>query len=307
MDNNFTITIHDKNSVKQINLHNFVKKALLYALGFLLTIAFIAMMTILYLDYKVDTLHDKQDAIQKAYQKLNQHNIGLKNDIIQTQNALDKKKDELEMVSNKLDDIQTLIGMTPSEDLSLRERVNLATITSQQIALLMRFIPNGSPVTYRGITSKFGYRINPILHVREFHTGDDLRAPLNTPVHATANGIIEYAAYNKRSGYGNLIIIDNNFGFQTYFGHLHKIVIKSGQFVHKGQIIGYTGSTGLSSGPHLHYEIRFVQRPLNPFWFIKWNVKNYKAIFTKEKHVPWRSLLAQIATLKIVVPAKEKP
>jgi murein DD-endopeptidase MepM/ murein hydrolase activator NlpD len=301
VDNKFTITIHDDKSFKQINLHNFVKKAVLYAVGFLLVVAFIAVGTILYLNYQVNTLQTKKHDIQQAYEKLSEHNSQLKSSIIEAQDALDKKKNELSLISNQLDDIQSLIGLTPNPQMPLSERVHLTKLTSQQIALLMRFIPNGSPVPPRGITSPFGYRINPILHVKEFHTGDDLRAPLNTPIHATANGIIEYAAYNQKSGYGRLIIIDHNYGFQTYFGHLHKIIVKAGQVVKKGQLIGYTGDTGLSSGPHLHYEIRFVQRPLNPIWFLKWNVKNYKEIFQKETHVPWRSLLAAISNLRITV------
>ncbi len=304
MSNNFTITIHDDNNFKQINLHKFVKKLSIYAATFLIGFILITTMTVIYLNYQLNLLQIKKNNMQKAYEKLDKHNLRLKWLITKKQNTINKKKQELGLISDKLNNIQTLIGLNLNPSLPLNKRADLTNATSQQIALLMRFVPNGSPVVYRGITSKFGFRINPILHVKEFHEGDDLRASVNTPIHATANGVIEYAAYNKKSGYGRLIIMDNGYGFQTYFGHLHKIVVKSGEFIKKGQIIGYTGDTGLSNGPHLHYEIRFVQRALNPFWFIKWNVRNYKEIFKKERHVSWQSLLTMMSSLKIIVPTR---
>ena len=301
MDKRFTITIHDDSTFKQINLHKVVKKAVLYAVTFLMTIAFLAVTTILYLDYKVDELDAKKKNIEEAYNVLDKHNNELKLSIVQTQQSLDEKKDELQTVSDKLDDIESLIGLSTPEDMPLDKRADLTKVTSQQIAVLMKFVPNGSPVEYNGITSKFGYRIHPTLNRREYHRGTDLKAEMNTPVHATADGIIEYAGLHKTSGYGNLVIIDNNFGFKTYFGHLNKIVIKSGQFVRKGELIAYTGNSGMSNGPHLHYEIRFLQRPLNPFWFIKWEVKNYHEIFEKEVNVPWQSLITAISNLKLKI------
>jgi murein DD-endopeptidase MepM/ murein hydrolase activator NlpD len=124
-----------------------------------------------------------------------------------------------------------------------------------------------------------------------------MKAPMKTPIYATADAIVEWAAKHKRSGYGNLIILDHSFGFKTYFGHLNKIVVKSGQFIKRGDLIGYTGNSGMSNGPHLHYEVRFVQRALNPFWFVKWNIASYNSIFEKEKNVPCQSLITATTRL----------
>jgi murein DD-endopeptidase MepM/ murein hydrolase activator NlpD len=192
--------------------------------------------------------------------------------------------------------------------MSLQERIDVTKLSSENIAVMMQFIPNGSPIPYKGITSKYGWRVHPTLHKREFHPGSDMRAPMGTPVVATADGVVEYAGYHKRSGYGKLIIIDNNYGFKTYFGHLSKIKVKAGTFVKKGTVIALTGNTGLSNGPHLHYEVRFIQRPLNPFWFIKWTVNNFNEIFQKEKKIPWQSLIAMISKIKIVLkPSQAQP
>lgn len=305
LDKKFTITIHDDNNFKQINLHKFVKKALSYAVVFLMSLAFIAVTTILYLDYRVDAVAQKKSKLEEAYKLLDQHNNELKLSIAQTQQSLDEKKDELQSVSDKLEDIEDLIGLNPPKGTPLIKRADMTTVTSQQIAVLMKLVPNGSPVPYNGITSKFGYRIHPTLHVKEFHRGSDMKAEMNTPVHATADGMVEYAGFHKTSGYGNLIILDHSFGFKTYFGHLNKVVVKSGQFVKKGTVIAYTGNTGMSNGPHLHYEIRFIQRPLNPFYFVKWSVKNYKEIFEKEENIPWQSLITATSNLKVVTAAAQ--
>ena len=300
MDKHFTITIHDDNGVRQFNLHKFMKKAFLYAALFLITLIVIASGTILYLDQSVDAIQKKKDVMEHAYRALREQNSALESSMKKTQFSLNKKKKELSELSDSLTEIETLIGLNPIADESLSERVSIAKLSSSQRATLLQLIPSGSPIEYHGITSKFGYRIHPTLHKREFHRGTDMRAKLNTPVYATADGIVEWAGYHKRSGFGNLVILAHVYGFKTYYGHLKRVVIKSGQFVKKGSIIAYTGNSGMSNGPHLHYEIRFIQRPLNPYYFIKWTQKHYNTIFEKEKKVPWQSLITAMSRIKII-------
>jgi murein DD-endopeptidase MepM/ murein hydrolase activator NlpD len=305
MNNHFTITIHDDNGVKQINLHKFVKKALLYASGFILFLIFFASGTILYLNNSVESVETKKSGMEKAYTTLQEKNENLQESMNDTKSSLVLKKQELDTLSDSLTEIQTMIGMNPDQnDTSLQERVDLTKITSEHMATMLQLIPNGSPVAYRGITSKFGYRIHPTLGTKEFHRGTDLRARLNTPVYAPADGIIEYAGVHKKSGFGRLVIIDHAFGFKTFYGHLNKVVVKSRNFVKKGDIIAYTGNSGMSNGPHLHYEIRFMYTALNPYWFIKWTVNNYNEIFQKEKNIRWQSLITATANLKVLKPTQ---
>ena len=94
------------------------------------------------------------------------------------------------------------------------------------------------------------------------HNGIDLAAPTGTPIYATADGTIERA--NWFSSYGNYIQIDHGNAIETRFGHLSRIVVSDGQKVHKGDLIGYVGSTGRSTGPHLHYEVRIAGKPVDP-------------------------------------------
>jgi len=300
VDKHFTVTIHDESGVKQFNINKLVKKAFFYMGLFFLSVALISAATILYLNYSVDAAREKRDKVESAYKTLSEQNSLLEQSMQKTKKSLLVKKQELSELSDSLNEIEIMIGLKPFEDESLKERVTLAKLSSEQRATLLQLIPSGSPVAYHGITSKFGKRINPILGTPEFHKGDDLKAKLNTPVHATADAIVEWAGMHKRSGFGNLIILEHMYGFKTYYGHLNKVVIKSGQFVKKGQLIGYSGNSGLSNGPHIHYEIRFIQRSLNPFYFIKWTQNNYNEIFEKEQKVPWQSLIKATSRMRVI-------
>ncbi len=297
MHNQFTITIHDEHGIKQFNVHQIIKRVGIYLLIFILFIFALAAFSIAYLNTSVDRIQTKKDELKSAFATLEMKNKNLMKTVSMTEDTLKRKRDELVAVTDKLSDIENLIGLSTQEGTSLAERVNLATVTSEEMAALMQHVPNGSPVEYKGLTSKYGYRVHPTLERKEFHRGSDLKAPMNTPIYATADAIAEWAAPHKSSGYGKLIILDHSFGFKTYYGHLNKIVVKSGQFIKRGDLIGYTGNSGMSNGPHLHYEVRFVQRALNPFWFLKWNVASYNSIFEKEKNVPWQSLITATTRL----------
>ena len=307
MNDHFTLTITDDNGVKQFNLHHFVKQAIIYALGFLGSLVLLSIATMLYLNYSVDEIQEKRDGIESAYLELQEKNKNLQNTMSDTRNILLMKKRELNELSDSLAEIETMIGIAPVADTSLQERVTLTKLNSEHMATLLQLIPNGSPIEYKGITSKFGYRIHPTLNRREFHRGSDMKAKKGTAVYATADGIVEYAGLHKKSGFGKLVILQHAFGFRSYFGHLNKIVIKSTRFVKKGDLIAYSGNTGLSSGPHLHYEIRFIHNAVNPYYFIKWNVENYNDIFEKEKKIPWQSLIAATANLRVVKPTQTQP
>lgn len=304
MNNHFTITVNDDNGVRQFNLHQVVKKAIWYVLGFIAFIALFAVATILYLNFAVDRIDKKRLNMQDAYENIRLKNSNLNESMKETQVALFLKKKELNDVSNSLSEIETLIGLNPEHEATLQERVDKTKLNSEHMATLLQFIPSGSPIKNRGFTSKFGYRIHPTLKTKELHRGIDMRAPMDTPVYASADGIVEYGGFHKKSGFGKLVIIEHNYGFKSYYGHLNKVVVKYGKFVKKGTLIAYTGNSGMSSGPHLHYELRFLHRALNPFYFVKWNVKNYKDIFEKEKKIPWQSLITATAHIKVPQPTQ---
>lgn len=297
MRDQFTITIHDTDGIRQFNLHQIFKRFGTYLLLFLLFIFALSGFSIAYLNTSVDKIQAKKDEVYTAYLTLKEKNKNLIATVEETEEILNLKRTELDSVTDKLADIESMIGLSADENTPLQDRVDLATVTSEEMFALMQHVPNGSPVEYNGITSKYGYRVHPTLNREEFHRGTDMKADMRTPVYATADAIVEWAALHQASGYGKLIILDHSFGFKTYYGHLNEVVIKSNQFVKRGDLIGYTGNSGMSNGPHLHYEVRFVQRALNPFWFVKWDIANYNSIFEQEKNVPWQSLIAATTRL----------
>ncbi len=116
------------------------------------------------------------------------------------------------------------------------------------------------------ITSKFGYRKSPFTGRKEFHSGLDIANKSGTKLIATANGRVSYAA--KKMYIGNMIVIDHGFGRVTKYGHLKKLLVKRGQKVKRGDVIGLLGNTGRSTGPHVHYEVRINGTPVNPLKYI---------------------------------------
>jgi len=129
-------------------------------------------------------------------------------------------------------------------------------------------IPAGSPVDSVNLTSTFGVRTDPFRGSAAMHPGIDLAAPLGTPVYATADGVVDRSEWND-GGYGNLVEIDHGQGIQTRYGHLSQRIAQAGQHVHRGDLIGLMGSTGRSTGSHLHYEVRIDGRAVNPVPFLQ--------------------------------------
>lgn len=123
-------------------------------------------------------------------------------------------------------------------------------------------VPSGMPLHDATLTSDFGMRTHPILGGRRNHKGVDLAQPTGTPVYATADGVVSRA--EPFSSYGNYIQIEHGGELQTRFGHLSGFAVVAGQQVHKGDLIGYVGSTGRSTGPHLHYEVRVAGEAVDP-------------------------------------------
>jgi murein DD-endopeptidase MepM/ murein hydrolase activator NlpD len=229
---------------------------------------------------------------QREYQDLRNERHRLLEAVAAKNTELKDASAELTQVNEQLGSIEILIGLKDADQDggNIRARLDTAQQTAREKMLMLQQIPSGHPVPDRGITSGFGQRVHPVTGERAFHAGTDLRASRGTPVHATADGVVEWAAFHKRSGLGKLVILRHDFGFRTYFGHLSKIDVRPGDFVAKGDVIGRVGSTGLSSGPHLHYGVRYIYRKLDPEPFLTWSLENYDSLFAEEDGVKWDSL-----------------
>ena len=144
---------------------------------------------------------------------------------------------------------------------------------------MLRCIPAIQPVANKDLTrmaSGYGYRIDPFYKVRKFHNGMDFSAPTGTPIYATGDGVVMRADRRSR-GFGNHVRIDHGYGYLTLYAHMSKIEVRPGQKVSRGDIIGYVGNTGKSSGPHCHYEVHLNGNPVNPvnFYFNDLSAEEY--------------------------------
>jgi murein DD-endopeptidase MepM/ murein hydrolase activator NlpD len=129
------------------------------------------------------------------------------------------------------------------------------------------------------LASGYGMRIHPVYKVRRMHPGIDFSAPVGTPIYATADGVIQKVEFSF-SGYGKMIDIDHGFGYMTRYAHMHGFAVKKGQRIKRGELIGYVGNTGLSTGPHLHYEVHINGKVVNPvyYFFNDLNAEDYENI-----------------------------
>lgn len=134
---------------------------------------------------------------------------------------------------------------------------------------MLSSIPAVMPVSNKNLkrtASGWGFRIHPIYKIRRFHYGMDFTAPIGTEVYATGDGVVKEVK-TSRVGFGRWVVIDHGFGYETLYGHLNEFNVKKGQKVKRGSVIGYVGSAGTSSGPHLHYEVHKNGKAVNPQYY----------------------------------------
>lgn len=158
--------------------------------------------------------------------------------------------------------VDKLARMVYIQSKSYDELIELARNKEQMYAS----IPAIQPISNKDLkhtASGWGYRIHPIYKIRKFHYGMDFTASTGTEVHATGDGTVKTAS-SSLSGYGNCIIIDHGFGYETLYAHLSAYKVREGQKVKRGQVIGFVGNSGLSTAPHLHYEVHVNGQPVNP-------------------------------------------
>lgn len=215
----------------------------------------------------------ERDRLQAENIKIEQINASLDGNL----NALDKS----------LDDLEKMLNVQISEQDTDDRFEQLASLTKQRLFLL-NSIPNGMPIKAIRVNDGFGMRFHPIKKVKAMHKGIDYKATIGTAVYAPADGVVEMA--ERRSFSGKFIKIGHNFGFETSYSHLNKMLVSVGEYVHKGQKIAESGNTGRSTGPHLHYEVLHLSKAIDPADFVTWNIANFEQIFTKVVSVKWASL-----------------
>jgi murein DD-endopeptidase MepM/ murein hydrolase activator NlpD len=187
--------------------------------------------------------------------------------------ALDQQK-EIQLVQGMdQENLSTSIANTLN---NLTSRIAVQTKSYSEIdgfiknkEQLLACTPAIQPVSNKDlsrIASGYGYRIDPVYKTTKFHAGLDFAAPQGTPIYATANGTIETAG-NTGNGYGNHVVINHGYGYKTLYGHMFRVKVHPGEKVKRGEIIGWVGSTGKSTGPHCHYEVHRNGDTVDPVYY----------------------------------------
>lgn len=170
--------------------------------------------------------------------------------ILKTQDKVEKLSQQLVIQSRSLD---TLVKMAADKEKMLSSIPSIKPVREDMLHSSLDAL------------SGFGWRVHPIHHVRRFHKGIDFSASSGTAIQATGDGVVEIASVN--GGYGNCVIVNHGFGYQTLYGHMMRIDVKVGQKIKKGERLGIVGSTGSSTGPHCHYEVHFNGNIVDPLPF----------------------------------------
>ncbi|MCI6819442.1 MAG: M23 family metallopeptidase [Campylobacter sp.] len=278
--NKFMITITDLNGSKNFVLGDVIKRIALYIV---LVFVLIGSLTTFYIRYLLETTNEARELMSDLQRQNSMIN-----------EAKQASQLELERLEDKISELGEQYGVDLNaslENATFVQDIEKIMLSVAETKALFDGIPNGDPTGGKGrISDHYGYRTHPVLHHRQMHSGLDFAMPIGTPIYATPNGVVLSAGIQP--GYGHMVEIRHNFGFGTRYGHLNgKYAVKQGDFVRKGDIIAYSGNSGLSTGPHLHYEIRFISKALNPINFVNWKQENYKDIFQKEGQIQWQSLV----------------
>lgn len=186
--------------------------------------------------------------------------------------AMEKQKEiakiermgDMEVVQSVQNTIRNLMSRVQVQKKSYEELKTLMNNKEKILAATPAIQPLANKDLTR-IASGFGHRIDPVYKTIKMHAGLDFAAPQGTPIYATANGRVKLTGYSDR-GYGNHVIIDHGFGYETLYGHMLRIKARSGQRVNRGEVIGYVGSTGKSTGPHCQYEVHKNGNKLDPVY-----------------------------------------
>jgi murein DD-endopeptidase MepM/ murein hydrolase activator NlpD len=172
-----------------------------------------------------------------------------------------------ELINSIINTLNTMVSRSRHQEESYKE-IGLMVKNKSKLLAATPAIQPVSNKNLRRLASFFGTRIDPLYKTPKFHSGLDFSAPQGTPIYATADGRVTTAG-NLGNGFGNNVVISHGFGYETLYGHMYRIKAKLGQMVKRGEVIGWIGSTGKSTGPHLHYEVHKSGRVLDPIYFLQ--------------------------------------
>ncbi|WP_445768008.1 peptidoglycan DD-metalloendopeptidase family protein [Rheinheimera sp.] len=295
MKDRIIISVSTINGTRHFNISKLFKRNAIIGLWLLLFGLVITAGVIDYLLRSVETSQLQRNYLAQQANTLRDEITQLQSSKSELEKELNLKQDEMLLVINRVGEIELALGLEQQYPQNLENRLDTASVNSVARQTMLQLVPNGSPLEFSRRSSRFGLREHPIVGKQQHHKGVDLSASRGTPIYAPADGVVEVVRSSKQ-GFGNLLKIRHAFGFSTLYAHLDEFKVKSGHFVHKGELIASSGNTGLSTAPHLHYEVHFLDRALNPQSFMDWDATNFDLVFEKERSIKWDSLVSMLET-----------
>ncbi|MFY7652836.1 MAG: M23 family metallopeptidase [Chitinophagaceae bacterium] len=218
------------------------------------------------LELKMDELENRDNNVYRSIFEATPipDSARLKDEEAKKEVALVQSLSELSLIKGMTTQLNDLSIRTAFMTKSFGEIDNMVKNKEKLLAAIPAIQPISNKQLDR-IASGFGYRIDPVYKVRKLHQGLDFTAPQGTPIYATADGVVKEA--NFVQGYGNHVVINHGYGYQTLYGHMVRIKARGGQRIKRGEVIGYVGSTGKSTGPHCHYEVHRNGKPVDPVYY----------------------------------------
>jgi murein DD-endopeptidase MepM/ murein hydrolase activator NlpD len=281
----FFIASHDSGGIKRVRVPFYLLQvvAILAVVGTVtVAVAMSSYSRMLWKATNYNSLRRDQDSLKKQYVQL-QTQVKDTNTRL---NSLQSLAGEVAMAYGITRFHQTAFDLTdpsPKPDAAFQESVDEFSYLEKNVVAVsmsnggMRLLP-ASQLNSLGIvptlwpvlgqiTGHFGERLDPFSGEGAFHAGLDIASHYGDAVHVTGDGVIEEAG--QRAGYGRLVVVDHGFGVSTWYGHLSAFNVQAGMRVKAGDVIGYEGDSGRSTGPHLHYEVRIYNTPVNPWRYLR--------------------------------------
>jgi len=308
MRHHYRITITDFRAAKHYTLSQLMWRVVLSGAGVIATVFLGSLLVIQLMSGRIDRLNGDIEDLRAQNLEAEQRNDELLAHQAELNRQVDARARELIALTDDLEQLESLIGVDAPQTLPVAERISVASHTALERRLLLTSIPSGYPLAETRVTSGYGMRDHPVDEGTRLHGGVDLRASRGTAILATADGVVEWSGPNPGSGMGTMIKLVHNYGFTTYYAHLDQVDVRVGEYVREGQPIGRSGNTGLSAAPHLHYEVRYLGRRLDPRPFLDWSLDRYDLVFDEEERVQWESLAETVRSkVRVLDPRSSDP
>jgi murein DD-endopeptidase MepM/ murein hydrolase activator NlpD len=226
-------------------------------------------------------LNEQVKAIQQQMSELEKRDNDVYRSIFEAKPIPDSARAAALAMQQEIAKVEGMEGLTLINSIyttinNLNSRIQVQKKSYQELAglinnkeKLLAATPAIQPVSNKDLSrvaSGYGYRIDPIYKTVKFHAGLDFTAAQGTPIYATAEGVVKVAGFSD-GGYGNHVVITHGYGYETLYGHMVRTKARTGQHVKRGDLIGYVGSTGKSTGPHCHYEVHKNGQKMDPVYF----------------------------------------